>query len=464
MATFHSVTKAINAYHFYYFSMAAEMETSNATGSCRGSADLDVGEMESIHIIVAPCEVPKDVFDEEQTFVKWVAMPKESAAQVSEFVIDQIEQVQPRCISIWAFQNCLTSEAVETTDELKECVDNIVEAWKSNKRHRVVFGTAVFIPNEVEQWAATAEFNAHVMKANAAMKMQPLRLHRAFLVKQTGENILCVDGRKFIEHNAKQGLGSTMTIDALKIVVKWLLLHHKKGMFNKNIPPSNMDNVGMQPTPLGYTLGYYDVPEMTRIMKVRGIFISRRSRSVSRKRLGSGGKPAKRVLSTEQGRTPRKQRIASVEVEEPTQILLRKVSEAYKLNADMYNCDRSAEKEKERAKLDAIFLLFAEKSEKLKKLEKEYNELLKMKTPVSKDVSKQEAEIKRLRDINRDLKADNHWQRAEMNRLRKRLQDSGRDLDDMMRDLKIWKRRAEEKKLHRIEWAPVTKKVNPRRK
>ena len=107
-----------------------------------------------------------------------------------------------------------------------------------------------------------------------------------------------------------------------------------------------MDNVGMQPTPLGYTLGYYDVPEMTRIMKVRGIFISRRSRSVSRKRLGSDGKPAKRVLSTEQGRTPRKQRIASVEVEEPTQILLRKVSEAYRLNADMYNCDRSAEKEK----------------------------------------------------------------------------------------------------------------------
>ncbi len=453
-----------------YFSMAEKMDTSSAAGSCRGSAELDMGETEAIHIIVAPCDVPKDVFDEDQTFVKWVAMPKESAAQIAEFVVDQLEQIQPRCISIWAFQNCLTSESTETIEELKECVDNIQEAWRVNKRHRVCFATAVFVPNEVEQWSMTAEFNAHVMKANAAMVMQPLRIHRAFLVKQQGENILCVDGKKFMEHNAKHGLGSTMTIEALKTVVKWLLLHHKKGMYNKNIPASNVDNMGLQPTPLGYTLGYFDVPEMQKIMKLRGLFISRRSRSVSRKRMGSTSKPVKRVLSTEQGRTPRKQRIPSVELEEPTQILLRKVSEAYRINADMYNCDRSAEKERERAKLDAIFLLFAEKSEKLKKMEKEYNELLQMKTPVSKDPCKQEEEVKRLRDINRDLKADNYWQRQEMNRLRKRLQDANRDLDDMMIDLKIWKRRAEERKLRTVEWAPVTrmkqptKKTNPKRK
>ena len=450
--------------------MADQIDVTKAAGSCRGADEMDLGEMEAIHLIVAPCDVPKDVFDEEQTFVKWVAMPKESAAQISEFVIDQLEQLQPRCISVWAFQNCLTSESEETIDDLKEAVDNIVEAWKANTRHRVVFTTSVFIPNEVEQWPLVAEFNAHVMKANASMQMQPLRLHRIFLVKQAGENILCVDGRKFIEHIAKHGLGSTVTIEALKTAVKWLLLHHKKGMFNKEVPPSNMDNAGIQPTPLGYTSGYYDVPEMAKIMKTRGLFVSRRSRSASRKRLGSSDKPPKRVLSTEQGRTPRKQRIVGKELEEPTQILLRKVSEAYRLNADMYNMDRSAEREKERAKLDAIFLLFAEKSERLKKLEKEYNELLQIRTPVSKDPTKQEAEIKRLRDNIKDLRADNQWQRAELNRLRRRLQDAGRDLDDMMRDLRIWKRRAEDKKVRPVEWSPVTrmkqptKKTNPRRK
>ena len=410
----------------------------------------ELGTFEAIHMIIAPMEIPAGIFDEAQTGITWVPMLKETSAQVAEFVIDQLDQVQPRCITIMALQNAFKMSAVETVEEIKSSIDLIVGSWHLNQRHRVVIASLVFVPNDVEEWGNIADANAHIMRANKSMKMQPLRIHRIFLSKQKGQGVQVVNGGRFLEFKNNQGLGATPTMESLKLMVKWLLMHHKKGMYNTEIPDSCEESAGMQPTPLGFTDGYCNNPDMRDILAQRGQFVSRRSRSSSRKR-ETPKKPAKRVTSAEQGRTPRKQRINSVGSEPPAQILVREMSEAYRQNADMYRLDQEKEKKRENDRLEAVYLMFHEKSQKLREVEKRYQDLLFCHT--SDDGRNAMEEVRRLKQSNRRLGNENDYLRDEVRRQARKIQDLGRDYDDVWNDLKEWKKRAQQKVTRKVEWS-----------
>ena len=428
-----------------------------------------LGTYEASHMVIAPMEIPAEIFDSEQTGITWIPMINETAVQIAEFVVDQLESAQPRCITILALQNTVTRYSAETVEDIKRAIDTIVDTWQEHRRHRVAIATLIFCPDEVEEWANVAEINDYVMRANQKMKMQPLRLHRIFLTKQKDQGVMVVNGGRFLEFEKGQGLGSTPTMEALRMMAKWILLHHRKGMFNTNIPSSNQDNAGMQPTPLGYTDGYYNNKDMATILKQRGQFVSRRTRSTSRRRVSTSKPPAKRVLSAEQGRTPLKQRVNSVDEEPPSQILVREMTKAYKQNSEMYKLDEEKNRRREQDRLEALYMLFHEKSEKLKQVEKQYRDLLLTHVPV--DDQRESDEVRRLKNNNRYLSNENHGLRREAARLHRRIQDLGRDYDDVYEDLKEWKRRAQAKprSTRKVEWsvkpakkAAPTKKISPR--
>ena len=428
----------------------------------------EMGTFEPYHVVIAPMEIPESIFSENQTGIKWLPMVTETAAQIAEFVVDQLEQARPRCITVMALQNAMRVEAMETVDDVKGAIDTVVDCWRLNTRHRVVFTTLIFTPNEVEEWGNIAEVNGHIHQANKQMSMQPLRIHRIFLSKQRGENVLVVNGSRFVEFNNKTGLGDTPTLEALKLIVKWILLHHRRGMFNRDVPASCPETALMMPTPLGFTEGYHNCTILSQILRQRGQFVSRRSRSTSRRR-EPNTKPVKRVTSAEQGRFPRKQRVSSVtDNEDPSQLLVRKLSEAYRQNAEMYRVDAAKEKAAENKKLESLYLLFHEKAEKLKEMEKRYEQLLYTRQP--EEQRKDSAEIRRLKTRNKELLEDNYWLERENERLARRFQDLGRQYDDVYADLLIWKKRAEGKttirwstKSDRDARAP-TKKISHKRK
>ena len=184
----------------------------------------------------------------------------------------------------------------ETLDDIKAGVECLSAAAVESGKHRLTFSTCRFPPDQERFWPELGDMNAFLRRHTAAIGEQPLSCHKVFLCPQGDQ--LATFAQMYEEFFSKTSLGRTPTDAAINITVHWLKMHHEKAYLKARQPSELKKHPHLPPPlPLGLTTEYINDKYMTAILKSRGMFRARRTRSAARR--GGQRRGSHRTISRE---------------------------------------------------------------------------------------------------------------------------------------------------------------------
>ncbi len=336
---------------------------------------------------------------------------------------------------------------MEENESLMQAFKTITEAAVATGRHRITFSTARFSPDYERHWWGIAELNNSIRSYTQEVGEQALSLHKAFLHPEDG--VLVCAAHCYKEFSMKTSLGKEPSDLAVEIVMGWLQQHHQHAYVHQRRPMKrNLAPLPM-PLPVSLTKAWADCEYMVRMMKSRGLFRGRRTRSTSKG--GAQRRSSHRTISRDRsdsqvsGARPRGGR--SPMSNGCLERLLHKVT---RLRGDKNTHVR--ERETSRV-AERISSLYKDKCAEVVNLRVEV-ETLKLQLDLMKDQREGEnelelnslkLEVKRLREAER-------WQDASYDRLfkvKETLRFENRDLEEQLENLRLSKKERRQKKKDR---------------
>ena len=393
------------------------------------------------HTVLANINVCSRVWPE--CNIEWVHIQDSSLELFQERVLSLLERPRPQRVTILAYQLYLRENLI---DDIIKSINLVMEAASESNRHRVTVSTLRFNPDEERIWHEIGEINKTIRSIMEKHNMQPLLVHKIFIQKDDNLGGYAVKANYFSEFTKGTSLGTNPNEKGLKMLVDWLITHHRIGIDNPNIMTLKYEPPIQTPCPLGLTPAFFNNPKMTSFMKSRGMFV-RQSRSETRK-------PVLRRTSHRTISRSRPESIGAATIRpgrSATRHLENLLANAARVNAANphhghephvpHVNDRNVRRLQEK---------YDQKCKDLHQLEEKYK-TLKTELINKEEKFKRETDIK---DQSYKAQVDHYkqmyfWADQEVEKLRQRLQDYSRDLSDMTDRLSDMRMSKKEKKANK---------------
>lgn len=329
-------------------------------------------------------------------------------------------------------------------EELMDAVRTLTEAAIAGGRHRITFSTARYPPDFERHWSAISDVNNALRTFTQKVGEQSLSIHKAFLTPQDG--VLVCFAACYEEYYKKSSLGKTPSELAVQIVLGWVESHHRHAYQHPRRPKERVLAPLPLPLPIAMTKEWASDEYMVRLLKSRGLFRGRRTRSTSRR--APPRRQSHRTISRERadslvsgarpngGRSPNSNGCL--------ERLLHQVQRGGRAR-DPYVRERECSRVTTR-----ISGLYREKCQEVVNLRVEV-ETLKLQLEIQKDrqEGEQELEINRLRLEVKKLRETEKWQDAaydKLARVRDALHCDNKALEEEMENLRLSKKERRQKK------------------
>lgn len=203
----------------------------------------------------------------------WISLSDKNLEEMVTIVKDAIDdQTTPKNIICMIFQKYVGGA---DNDLLRDYVNEIVEATKSQKWNKCSIATAYFVPSHMQVWDKVGEFNKIAHEANQSMGMPRLNLHRALMAMVLGDGsdkTLRVRYGMWIEPQLGVHLGTHPSHEGVvKIVDTVVKTFDNAFKFRKNIPSRFFETRVMVPPCLSITPGYNKNSFMRHLLADRGV-------------------------------------------------------------------------------------------------------------------------------------------------------------------------------------------------
>lgn len=332
----------------------------------------------------------------------------------------------------------------EQNEDLMATIRCLTEAAIEGGKHRISFSTARYNPDGERHWFSLSELNNEIRSYTQLIGEQSLSLHKAFLSPENG--VLACFAQCYEEFYRKTSLGKTPSDLGVQIVIGWITQHHQHAYVHQRRPKKRILAPLPMPLPISMTKAWYEDEYMVRLLKSRGLFRGRRTRSTSRhappRRTSHRTVSRERSDSQVSGARPNGGR--SPMSNGCLERLLHQVTKGGRTR-DPYTREREASRVAGR-----ISSLYQDKCAEVVSLRVEV-ETLKLQMDLMKDKREgdKELELNELRLELRRLKDNEKWQDASYDRLAKvkeTLLYENKQLEEQLEDLKISKKERRQKK------------------
>lgn len=358
---------------------------------------------------------------------------EESLEQFCEATIALMEnEKHPLHISV----DCLHQYFMEeSTDDLMAAVRAVTDAAVESKRHRVTFSTLRYCPDLERHWSCLGQLNNRIRQHTIDSGEQLLSLHKIFLNPRSGS--LETFGETYEEFARKSSLGSTPSELGAQIVLSWVVRHHQNAYMATRVTDNQKKLAPLpMPIPLSMSPDYASSDFMVSVLKSRGMFCGRRTRSTSRR--GAPRRTSHRTISRDRsnsavsGARPRGARSpASLGALER---LLHQVS-----RNDASSHHQNRERDAGRV-TDRLALLYRQKCEENTRLSLEV-ESQKLEIDLLHEKNRErESELVNVRAEVQNLRNTIQWQEARTDRIKGELNQENRLLEDELANLKLSKK------------------------
>lgn len=374
--------------------------------------------------------------------VKYIHLKEKSLQEFGEMLLSAMEREErPMYITV----DVLTAFFLEESyADITSVIKAVTEASLESGRHRVTWSTLRYCPDNERYWSDLGDLNSWIRMYTAQTGDQQLSLHKLYL-KPRG-NQLFTFAEMYSEWWNKTALGLVPSSAAVVVNTTWTEKHHSHAYLSPRLPREPSKEALPIPCPLGMTPEYTEDERILSILKSRGLWRGRRTRSASRR--VSTRKGSHRTLSRERadslvsGARPRGARTPdSVSALER---LLNRVSRMPRKD-DPHSTEREASKVTSK-----IAELYTAKCQELTRYQLEV-ESLRLEIELVREARdvKMEAELNKLKDENRYLKEAHN--RAD--RLADKLTDIKESLrvenDKLYDELQLLKMTKKERRAHR---------------
>ena len=418
----------------------AEKVARDATANARFRAQLEESwEPIRLHITDFPIEQSPLT----STPVDIRVVQEKSLQEFSEATIALIEQEShPTNISI----DCLSAYFMEeASDDIMAAIAAVSEAAIESKIHRVTFSTLRYSPEFERHWNSLGQLNNRIRQHNINQGEQTLSLHKVFLTPRAGR--LETFGECYEEFTKKISLGSTPNELGAQIVLSWVLRHHQNAYQQPRKPDATKKLAPLpMPVPLSMSEEYAENEAMVAILKSRGMFSGRRTRSASR-RGGATRRTSHRTISRDRsnsmvsGAKPRGAR--SPQSLGALERLLHQVS-----RGNNQGCRQNRDRESSRV-TDRIASLYRQKCDENTRLHLELESTALEMELLKENQQEQESEVIKLRSEIQKLRETVDWQDTrsdKLNKIKGVLYNENKLLEDELKSLRLSKKHKKAKK------------------
>ena len=337
----------------------------------------------------------------------------------------------------------------ETQEDLESAIKAVSEAAEMSGRHRVTWSTARYAPDLERHWPDINDLNTFIRNHTARCGLQALSLHKIFL-QPAGNGQFVTFSQMYEEYFTKKSLGRTPTEAAATLTKIWLGQHFQSAYKNPPKPSDKQLHPLALPLPLGMSPDYVNDEYLLSILKSRGLYRGRRSRSASKKTQQRKG--SHRTLSRERSDSMVSGARRAQGARSPNSIgllerLLHRVARGRTSTRDPHGQERESARISEK-----ISELYHAKCFELTQLNVAHESLkLELELLKEKREVESETEILRLKAENEHLRRLNDYtdkQYDRLARIKQDLYDENKKLYEDMESLRLSKkeRRAAKKK------------------
>ncbi len=375
--------------------------------------------------------------------VKYVLLKEKSLQQFGEALMSAMETEQRAMfITVDVLSAFIYDESFE---DITSVIKAVTEAAMESGRHRIVWSTLRHSPDAERYWSDIGDLNCWIRRYTAEIGEQNINLHKLYL-KPRG-NQLYTFAEMYLEWWHKSSLGSTPSEAAGVVNAEWVEKHHARGFSTPRMPREPRSDPLAIPAPLGMTPDFVNDEKLLAMLKSRGLYRGRQSRSATRR--STTRKGSHRTLSRDRAdslvsggrrhggaRTP--DSVSALER------LLNRVARMPRRN-DPHSTERETVKVTTR-----IAELYREKCNQLTKVQLEC-ESLRLELELVREAQdvKAEAELTKLRDENRYLREA----QVRSDRLADKLSDIKEDLrhenSKLYDELQLLKMSKRERRAHK---------------
>ena len=205
--------------------------------------------------IFASYMMPQRIWDETMTRAKWISLKNYDIRTCTDTILDAVnDQSESKNIIILAYQKW--AGALENK-KLTKYMEEIVDAVKKQEKNKVIFGSAMFIPNSSVVWKKVGDLNESIRWYNEKLGMPPLNMHKMGMCwVSESDKTLRVRGTSFVEFQLGLGLGINPSYECL-VKIKNHILIALDNTFYGNASKRKSSSVRVRvPPPLIETEGY----------------------------------------------------------------------------------------------------------------------------------------------------------------------------------------------------------------
>ena len=211
--------------------------------------------------------------------VKYILLKEKSLQEFGEMLLSTMErELRPMYVTIDVLSAFIYEESYE---DITSVIKAVCEAAMESGRHRTTWSTLRFAPDAERYWSDIGDLNGWIRKYTAECGEQPLATHKVYL-KPRGKQLFTF-AEMYEEWWHKTSLGSRPSDGAAVVNSTWIEKHHASGYESPRMPREPRTDVLAIPCPLGLTDEFIKDDRMLAMLKSRGLYRGRRTRSTSRR-------------------------------------------------------------------------------------------------------------------------------------------------------------------------------------
>ena len=390
-------------------SSSADNIAQEAIEAARGEKrkSLEIEEAQPIHMHVADYHLEQWIYEPEILF------KQTGEESLDQFVEENISMMETESRPLYITYDIIINFFMEASEEeLFKAMKTLMDFAINSGRHRVTFSTGRYCADFERHWASLSDVNNEVRRMTQEAGEQSLSLHKCFLSVQEGA--LATSAATYAEFQSKKSLGRMPSELAEQTLLNWIQRHHAHAYQQPRRPKRKVLAPLPLPLPVSLTHEYANDQFMVSILKSRGMFRGRRTRSSSRR--APPRRSSHRTVSRERSDSlVSGARTGPNGARSPNSlgILERLLQRVSKGGRDQFTREREVEKVTGR-----IAAMYQQKCTDLTRLSIDFESLrLEMDLIKEKAESEKEAEIRSLRLELKRLKEEASWESSAYDKL-----------------------------------------------
>ena len=222
-----------------------------------------------VHDYVLASYKPYDGLWEDSETRKWISMANKSLREMVDVTLTAIRDTTvPKNILVIFFQKYVGGISLSV---LRGYVREIVDEARGQNWNKILFSTCWFTPAHQQVWGVVGEFNRYVHRANEAMGMNRVNLHKCLMSQVDGRYDLRTRCAMWLEFQLGLHLGQHLSYEGVASVVKSVIIVLNTAYVIPKKVMRSRETRKVVPPALAVTPGYNKNVFMRQLLADRGL-------------------------------------------------------------------------------------------------------------------------------------------------------------------------------------------------